>query len=65
MIFLKLFGLALMLAFVALLRGIGRVAIELPVGEGWEEEEFSSDDDDYYFRVTEEGVIEGALTREN
>lgn len=64
MIFYKIFGALLMIGFVALLRGIGSAATELPRAEGWEEEEFSSDDD-YYFRVTSEGVEAGALARED
>lgn len=44
MIFLKLLGIALMIGFVSLLRGLGEAAASVPTAEGWDEEEFSAND---------------------
>lgn len=52
MIFLKLLGIALMIGFVSLLRGLGEAAASLPMAEGWDEE--SSADDPVRFRVESE-----------
>jgi hypothetical protein len=62
MIFYKIFGALLMLSFIALLRGLGTAATELPVGEGWEEEDF---DDLPQYRVENEEWMPVKLERQN
>lgn len=63
MIFLKLLGIALMIGFVSLLRGLGEAAASVPMAEGWDEEEFSTNDP-VRFRVESEEWKPVSIERE-